>query len=377
MRLVVVAGARPNFVKVAPVIKALKNRPGTETTLVHTGQHYDYEMSTSFFEELQLPDPDIFLEVGSGSHGEQTGRILAAFEKVLLKDSTAAVVVVGDVNSTLACALAAAKCGVPVAHVEAGLRSFDRRMPEEINRVLTDALADYLFTPSADADENLRREGAPEDRIFRVGNVMIDTLRENEAAARERNVSGRLGLKPGTYAVCTLHRPSNVDGANTLRTILRVLSLLQEKCPVVFPLHPRTRMRLEDFGLAGTLNVQPNIRAIEPLGYLDFIGLTATAALVLTDSGGVQEETTALGIPCLTLRETTERPVTVTMGTNAVVGTDPDRVLAAADRALAGDWPRGTLPEGWDGHAADRIAAVLCGSKPTRASRGPTMSRVG
>ena len=376
MRILVVAGARPNFVKVAPVIKALKQTGRAEVVLVHTGQHYDYSMSAAFFEELFIPAPDIFLGVGSGSHGEQTARILSAFEEVLLKDPPAAAAVVGDVNSTLACALAAAKCGVPVAHVEAGLRSFDRTMPEEINRVLTDALADYLFTHSPDADENLRREGVPEERIFLVGNVMIDTLREYEAAARARDVAGRLGLQAGGYAVCTLHRPSNVDEPGTLRTVVQILTDLQSECPVVFPMHPRTRTRLETFGLADVLLEQKNLQAIDPLGYLDFIGLMATAALVLTDSGGVQEETTALGIPCLTMRECTERPVTVTLGTNAVVGTDPNRILAAARRALNGDWPRGILPEGWDGHAAERIAAVLCAERPTVAPRKPIMGRV-
>ncbi|MDZ4339046.1 MAG: UDP-N-acetylglucosamine 2-epimerase (non-hydrolyzing) [candidate division NC10 bacterium] len=376
MRILVVAGARPNFVKVAPVIKALKQAGRAEVALVHTGQHYDYSMSAAFFEELSIPTPDIFLGVGSGNHGEQTSRILAAFEEVLLKDPPAAVVVVGDVNSTLACALAAAKCGVPLAHVEAGLRSFDRTMPEEINRVLTDALADYLFTHSPDADENLRREGAPDERIFRVGNVMIDTLREYEVAARSRNMAGRLGLQAGGYAVCTLHRPSNVDDPGALRTILEILAELQSECPIVFPMHPRTRLRLEAFGLADTLQERPQIRVIDPLGYLDFVGLMATAAMVLTDSGGVQEETTALGIPCLTLRECTERPVTVTMGTNAVVGTNPERVLAAARRALKGEWPTGVVPDRWDGHAADRIAAILCAAEPTRAPRRPIMSRV-
>lgn len=376
MRILVVAGARPNFVKVAPVIKALKQTGRAEVALVHTGQHYDYNMSAAFFEELFIPAPDIFLGVGSGNHGEQTARILSAFEEVLLKDPPAAAAVVGDVNSTLACALAAAKCGVPVAHVEAGLRSFDRTMPEEINRVLTDALADYLFTHSPDADENLRREGVPEDRIFRVGNVMIDTLREYEAAARARDVAGRLGLQAGGYAVCTLHRPSNVDDPGTLRTVVQILTDLQSECPVVFPMHPRTRTRLETFGLADVLVEQKNLQAIDPLGYLDFIGLMATAALVLTDSGGVQEETTALGIPCLTIRECTERPVTVTLGTNVVVGTDPKRILAAARRVLKRDWPRGILPEGWDGHAAERIAAVLCAERPTVAPRRPIMSRV-
>jgi len=376
MRILVVAGARPNFVKVAPVIKALKQTGRAEVALVHTGQHYDYSMSAAFFEELFIPAPDIFLGVGSGSHGEQTARILSTFEEVLLKDPPAAAAVVGDVNSTLACALAAAKCGVPVAHVEAGLRSFDRTMPEEINRVLTDALADYLFTHSPDADENLRREGAPEERIFLVGNVMIDTLREYEAAARARDVAGRLGLQAGGYAMCTLHRPSNVDDPGTLRTVVEILTELQSECPIVFPMHPRTRTRLETFGLADVFLEQKNLQAIDPLGYLDFIGLMATAALALTDSGGVQEETTALGVPCLTLRESTERPVTVTLGTNAVVGTDPNRILAAARRALNGDWPRGILPEGWDGHAAERIAAVLCAERPTLAPRRPIMSRV-
>jgi len=376
MRILVVAGARPNFVKVAPVIKALKQTGRSEVVLVHTGQHYDYSMSAAFFEELFIPAPDIFLGVGSGSHGEQTARILSTFEEVLLKDPPAAAAVVGDVNSTLACALAAAKCGVPVAHVEAGLRSFDRTMPEEINRVLTDALADYLFTHSPDADENLRREGAPEERIFLVGNVMIDTLREYEAAARARDMAGRLGLQAGGYAMCTLHRPSNVDDPGTLRTVVEILTELQSECPIVFPMHPRTRTRLETFGLADVFLEQKNLQAIDPLGYLDFIGLMATAALALTDSGGVQEETTALGVPCLTLRESTERPVTVTLGTNAVVGTDPNRILAAARRALNGDWPRGILPEGWDGHAAERIAAVLCAERPTLAPRKPIMSRV-
>jgi UDP-N-acetylglucosamine 2-epimerase (non-hydrolysing) len=375
MRILVVAGARPNFVKVAPVITALRKTARAEVALVHTGQHYDYNLSATFFEELSIPSPDIFLGVGSGSHGEQTARILAAFEEVLVKDPPAAAVVVGDVNSTVACALAAAKCGVPVAHVEAGLRSFDRTMPEEINRVLTDALADYLFTHSPDADENLRREGAPGGRIFRVGNVMIDTLREYEAAARARDMAGRLGLQAGGYAVCTLHRPSNVDDQSTLRTVLHILADLQAECPIVLPLHPRTRTRIEAFSLTEMLQDLRNLRAIDPLGYLDFVGLMATAAVVLTDSGGVQEETTALGIPCLTLRESTERPVTVTIGTNAVVGTDPDRVLAAARRALSGDWPRGHLPEGWDGRAAERIAAILCAAEPSPAPRQPIMSR--
>jgi len=353
----------------------LGRRAGVDARLVHTGQHYDEAMSAAFFADLALPAPDVFLGVGSGSQAEQTARILSAFEKVLCEMVPAAVVVVGDVNSTLACALAAAKCEIPVVHVEAGLRSFDRTMPEEINRVLTDALADYLFTPSGDADENLLREGAPTERVFRVGNVMVDTLRRYEATARARGIPGRFGLQPRRYAVCTLHRPSNVDEPHTFRGILRALSTLQEECPILFPVHPRTRKQLDSFGMAEVLLPQRGLNAVQPLGYLDFLGLLADAALVLTDSGGVQEETTVLGVPCLTLRHETERPVTVTHGTNLVVGTDPERILATARRTLAGERPQGQIPEGWDGHAAERIATILCAETPSRAVRRPKMCR--
>jgi UDP-N-acetylglucosamine 2-epimerase (non-hydrolysing) len=366
-RILVVAGARPNFPKVAPLLEALRPLPGVDCPLVHTGQHYDHAMSAAFFADLDLPTPDIFLGVGSGSHAEQTARLVTAFEPVVRERRPDVVVVVGDVNSTLACALVAAKCEVPVAHVEAGLRSFDRSMPEEINRVLTDALADYLFTPSKDADENLRREGAPEGRIFRVGNVMVDTLRRYQGAARRRDVAARFGLGREPYAVCTLHRPSNVDDAATLHDILAALAEIQRECPIVFPVHPRTRKQLDAFGLQAGGRLQ----LVEPLGYLDFLGLLMGAALVLTDSGGVQEETTVLGIPCLTLRAVTERPVTITEGTNVVVGADGPRIVAAARKALAGDWSRGLMPEGWDGHAAERIAAVLTATPPTPAPRQP------
>jgi len=369
MHIVIVAGARPNFVKVAPIMQALKKRLALKVTLVHTGQHYDEAMSSVFFKDLAMPEPDVYLGVGSGKHGEQTGKVLAAFEDVLSEKPADIVIVVGDVNSTVACALTAAKCQIPVAHVEAGLRSFDRTMPEEINRVVTDALADYLFTPSADADQNLIREGVPKERIYRVGNVMIDTLRRYEQDARARKIPTKFNLRSGSYAVCTLHRPSNVDSEQELRGVVEVLEGLLDHCDVVFPIHPRTRKRLDEYGLMSLLHQSGRLQAIEPLGYLDFLGLLAEAALVLTDSGGIQEETTALGVPCLTVRLHTERPVTVTQGTNVVVGTDPDAILRAAGRALAGDWPRGTIPQGWDGCAAERIAEILCTKPPTLACR--------
>lgn len=369
MHVIVVAGARPNFVKVAPIMEAFKKRHGHNVTLVHTGQHYDDAMSSAFFKDLAMPESDVYLGVGSGRHGEQTGKVLTAFEDVLSERSADIVMVVGDVNSTVACALTAAKCQIPVAHVEAGLRSFDRTMPEEVNRVVTDALADYLFTPSADADRNLILEGVPKERIYRVGNVMIDTLRRYEHAARARKIPGKFNLQPGGYAVCTLHRPSNVDSEQELRGVVTILEDLQNQCDVVFPIHPRTRKKLEEFGLIPSLHRLTRLHSIEPLGYLDFLGLLAEAALVLTDSGGIQEETTALGVPCLTMREHTERPVTVTQGTNVVVGTDPKVILQAAGRALAGDWPPGAIPEGWDGCAAERIAQIMCAQTPTLAPR--------
>jgi UDP-N-acetylglucosamine 2-epimerase (non-hydrolysing) len=366
----IVAGARPNFIKIAPLIDALRKESGVQVSLVNTGQHYDYLMCTAFFEDLAIPEPDIFLGIGSGHHGEQTGRILTAFEEVLLqKEDIDVIVVVGDVNSTLACTLAAAKCKIPVAHVEAGLRSFDRTMPEEVNRIVTDGLSDYLFTPSEDADENLKREGIPQERIFRVGNVMIDTLRRYEPVARLRAIPARFGLQPQNYTLCTLHRPSNVDEPETLLKLLQVLETLQQESEIVFPLHPRTRSRMIEYGLENHLSKQGGIRYIEPLGYLDFLGLVASASLILTDSGGIQEETTVLGIPCLTLRECTERPVTVHLGTNSVIGTDPENILRSARQALRGDWQQGSIPEGWDGHAAERIARVLTRERLSLAPR--------
>ncbi len=357
MPLVVhVVGTRPNFMKVAPVLRACAAR-GFEQRLVHTGQHYDPLMSDVFFRDLGLPEPDVHLGVGSGTHAAMTARCMLAFEEALGRlPRPDWVVVPGDVNSTLAAALVAVKAGVRVAHLEAGLRSFDRTMPEELNRVATDHLADLLLTPSADADENLAREGIPAARVARVGNVMIDSLLASLPAARARGVPERLGLTPGRYAVLTLHRPSNVDDPATLGRLLTALARIAERVPVIFPVHPRTRGRLSERAVAPRAAA---LRLVEPMGYLEFLSLTSRAGLILTDSGGLQEESTALGVPCLTLRENTERPITVAEGTNVVVGTDPERILPEAAAALEGRGKRGRRPELWDGHAAERVAAAL------------------
>lgn len=358
MKILHVVAARPNFMKVAPVMRAVARAGFAEQLLVHTGQHYDPSMSDVFFADLGMAPPDVHLGVGSGSHAEQTGKVMIAFEKVCLEHRPDLVLVAGDVNSTLACAIDAAKLRIRCAHLEAGLRSFDMAMPEEVNRILVDRIADLLLTPSSDADDNLRREGTAEARIFRVGNVMIDTLVSNLEAARATGTPRRLGLE-GRYAVLTLHRPSNVDDPQTLGRILGALATIQARLPVVFPIHPRTRKQLAAFGLGAQVERMKGLRLCEPLGYLEFLGLTSGAALVLTDSGGLQEETTALGIPCLTLRENTERPVTVTEGTNTVVGTDPARIVAEAEAALSGRGKAGRVPALWDGHTSERVAEVL------------------
>jgi UDP-N-acetylglucosamine 2-epimerase (non-hydrolysing) len=359
MKIVHVVGARPNFMKIAPVMKAVRRHGFAEQLLVHTGQHYDVSMSDVFFTDLGMPVPDIHLGVGSGSHAEQTAKVMVGFEKVCLEKKPDLVVVAGDVNSTLACAVDCAKLRIACAHVEAGLRSFDMDMPEEVNRIVTDRLCDILLTPSPDGDENLRKEGTPEERIFRVGNVMIDTLIDHLAAARKTDSLSKLGVQRGHYAVVTLHRPSNVDDRDTLRGIIGALEEVQRELPVVFPAHPRTRKRLEEFGLAESVAGMKNFKLCEPLGYLDFLGLTSQARLVLTDSGGLQEETTALGIPCLTIRENTERPITVTEGTNTLVGVDPKKIVAEAKAALAGKGKGGRTPALWDGKASERIAQVF------------------
>ena len=350
MKIFHVVGARPNFMKVAPVLGALKGRKNVVQALVHTGQHYDVKMSDVFFEQLSIPSPDINLAVGSGSHAKQTAEIMVRFEPVVVEGKPDIVLVYGDVNSTVAATLVCAKLGLRVGHVEAGLRSFDRAMPEEINRLVTDQLADLLFTPSEDGDENLLTEGISPGKIFRVGNVMIDSLVRLLPAA-EKIKHNQL---PSRYALVTLHRPSNVDDSTTLKRILELLLEVDRELKIVFPAHPRTRQRIVDFGL----NVE-KLHLMEPVPYIEFLALQSHAAVVITDSGGIQEETTYLGVPCLTLRENTERPVTVTLGTNVVVGQGTNRLSSELSKILAGQGKKGSIPPFWDGHAGDRIADIL------------------
>ncbi len=351
MRVICVAGARPNYMKVKPVMDALEER-GAQVILVHTGQHYDPAMSDVFFADLGIRSPDHFLGAGSGTHAVQTCRVMTVFEPLAAELAPDVVVVVGDVNSTLACALVTAKLGAPLAHVEAGLRSGDRSMPEEINRVVIDRVSDYLFAPSADAVANLRAEGFSE-QVYLVGNVMVDTLLANVDRAAARGTLAGLGLNPGEYGLVTLHRPANVDDPVMLSALLSALAEISRSCPLVLPAHPRVAERLHSAGLPA------GVRIIPPAGYLDFIALEASARLVLTDSGGVQEETTVLGVPCLTLRDSTERPITLTEGTNQLVGRDPDRIVKAAREVLAASPPQPGKPTFWDGQAGRRIAAAL------------------
>src|SRR5262249_13880904 len=357
VKILNVVGARPNFMKMAPIIAAINRRPSeVSQTLVHTGQHYDEAMSAVFFGDLRMAEPDISLETRSGTPTRQMARIMPLFEEVLIARQPDWVVVVGDVNSTIACALVASKLNVRIAHVEAGLRSFDRTMPEEINRLLTDQLADLLLTPSADADANLLREGIPIERIARVGNVMIDTLFQQLERARNSTVLDELELRPREFAALTLHRPANVDDPESLGRILSAIGAIARELPVIFPAHPRPQARMREFGLSAPAGV----RVIAPLGYLDFLRLWSNARMALTDSGGLQEETTALGVPCLTLRENTERPITIEQGSNRLVGSDPARIVGAAREILSGGVSYvGRAPELWDGHAADRIVEAL------------------
>jgi UDP-N-acetylglucosamine 2-epimerase (non-hydrolysing) len=383
LKIINVVGARPNFMKIAPIIDAIKrHNRGTKknqrikSILVHTGQHYDEKMSELFFIELGIPRPDLDLGVGSGTHAEQTAETMKRFEPILLKEKPDYILVVGDVNSTIACALTASKLGVKIIHVEAGLRSFDRDMPEEINRVLTDAISDLLFTSEKSALDHLVREGISKEKIFFVGNVMIDTLLKQEQKARKSDILSKLGLfdsgtpkqkkKPAPYAVLTLHRPSNVDNKRTLQNIIEAVSVISREAPVIFPIHPRTRKRIDDFGFQKYFNFDTDnlmekkgVFLTEPMGYLDFLHLMSNAKLVLTDSGGMQEETTVLGIPCVTLRENTERPVTVSKGTNKIVGTDKTRIIREGLYAMSNNSKKCRIPELWDGKAAERIIEII------------------
>ena len=361
LKVINVVGARPNFMKVAPIVAAMKQRPQKFLPLVvHTGQHYDSAMSDSFFTDLNLPKPDTHLGVGSGTHAAQTAAVMERFEPVVLREKPDWVLVVGDVNSTIACALVCVKLGVKVAHVEAGLRSRDRTMPEEINRLLTDQIADLLFTPSPDADANLIAEGIPKERIRFVGNVMIDSLQRNLEVARKLQTREQLSLNGIDYALLTLHRPSNVDMRESFERILAALEVIAAKLPIIFPVHPRTQKTIAELGLSERVAAIKGLRPTEPLGYLDFLNLSSSARLVLTDSGGIQEETTALGVPCLTLRENTERPITVEMGTNVIVGTDTQRIVSEAMAALNGSAKKaGRQPPLWDGRTSERILDAL------------------
>lgn len=355
-----VAGARPNFMKLAPVALAIADAGRLRLRIVHTGQHYDESMAEVFFRELRIPPPDINLGVGSGNHGVQTARIIERYEAHLLASRPDGAVVFGDVNSTVACSLAAAKLLVPVAHVEAGLRSFDRTMPEEINRIVTDALSDLLLVSEPSGVVNLRHEGIPESKIRLVGNVMIDTLMGQLAKARERDAARRLGIVGDRYGLVTMHRPSNVDNPAVLRRMLDLLRELSQALPLVFPVHPRTRQAAVRDGLADRLApADTGLICVDPLPYIDLLSLAQGATIVLTDSGGLQEETSILGVPCLTMRENTERPITVEQGTSCLVGNDPEKIRKTFQAVLDGEWKRGTVIPLWDGKAAVRIAQEL------------------
>jgi len=354
-----IVGARPNFMKIAPIHRRMQESPLFEPVLIHTGQHYDEKMSKTFFVDLEMPEPDVYLGVGSGTHATQTAAVLVETEKILLELKPDVLIVVGDVNSTLAAALAATKLHIPVAHVEAGLRSFDRNMPEEINRLLTDSISDFMFVTEQSGLDNLAHEGVPEDKVHFVGNVMIDSLCFNLEKADRIPVFEQYKLEPQKYALMTLHRPSNVDDEKVLRGILSALKNIQQHIPVLFPIHPRTRKMISQFGLDDEIAEMPQFLFVEPLGYLTFLNLMKNSRFLITDSGGIQEETTYLRIPCITLRENTERPVTVDIGTNQLVGMQPDRILMAFEKAMNGSFNDAKIPELWDGNASQRIVNIL------------------
>jgi UDP-N-acetylglucosamine 2-epimerase (non-hydrolysing) len=365
MKVIQVVGARPNFMKVAPLHRAIQKLAGWTSKIVHTGQHFDAKMSDVFFTQLELPEPDFFLGIGGGSHTEVTAKIMVAFEKIVEAEKPDLIIVVGDVTSTLACTLVAIKMGIKVAHVEAGLRSFDRTMPEELNRILTDSVADYLFVTEESGMQHLKNEGVADERVFFAGNVMIDSLVRYQEKAKTTTILEDLStvdcpLTTGNYIVMTMHRPANVDTEKGLQSILELIELSSQDTKIIFPIHPRTRAHMEKFGLADRLDQAKNLIMTEPLGYLEFIQLMSNATAILTDSGGIQEETTYLGVPCLTFRDSTERPITVSLGTNQLLSDlDPKKTYAALKEILAGKVKKGSIPPLWDGKAAERIAAKL------------------
>jgi len=355
MKIINIVGARPNFIKIAPIMRQMRKSQVIEPVLLHTGQHYDIEMSKRFFQELDIPSPDISLEVGSDSHAKQVARIMERFDDVCDTQKPDGILVVGDVNSTMACSLVAAKKGIKIIHVEAGIRSFDREMPEEINRMVTDAITDLLLPPSRDAVNNLLKEGHPANKIHLVGNIMIDTLMDFQPQIMKSEILHHLGIKEHNYILVTLHRPSNVDNTSDFKRILLALAKIQERLPVVFPVHPRTRKILDDPELKAVTANMPGLLLCDPLGYFDFGRLVKECRMVITDSGGIQEESTVYGIPCITIRENTERPVTIWEGTNELAGTDTSKIINFAEQILDGKWKTGKIPELWDGHTAERI----------------------
>ncbi|MCK4561259.1 MAG: UDP-N-acetylglucosamine 2-epimerase (non-hydrolyzing) [Calditrichia bacterium] len=359
MKILNIVGARPNFMKIAPIHREMGKYPGLKPLLIHTGQHYDKKMSKLFFQDLLLPEPDIYLGVGSGTHTEQTARIMLDFEKVMEEQKPDLVLVVGDVNSTAACSLVAAKMQTKIAHVEAGLRSFDRTMPEEINRMITDALSDFLFVTEKSGLENLKNEGIPDNKVFFTGNVMIDSLKFFLEKARESSILSDLQVNGSPFALVTLHRPSNVDVKENLENLFYTFSVIGKEVKIVFPMHPRTKKMIDTFDLENYVASIENLIITDPIGYLDFMQLMQNARLILTDSGGIQEETTYLGIPCITIRENTERPITVDIGTNVLVGPKADRIIHETEKIISGNGKKGKIPELWDGNAAERIVKIL------------------